>query len=194
MRHIIQAVTSDTIVLWRVWIVWNKARPVFILGAAVLITTFGLNIASIATDAGLTLHGDSRRVSYNDNDSETFVIYGETSIGLAAAFVSLASNLCATALVALKIWLHRRKFAMHVRTGNRRTVVERVMELLVDSGVVYTAIWLLYCISFYRPITSQTVLGPASAFADRVTAVDYLDAAMAQITMRQQSKFCRATI
>ena len=30
---------------------------------------------------------------------------------------------------------------MHTRSDGRRTVVERIMGLLIDSGVVYTAIW-----------------------------------------------------
>ena len=37
---------------------------------------------------------------------------------------------------------------------------------------------MLYCISFFTPITSYTVL------STEVTAVDHLDAAMAQITVR----------
>ncbi|KZV59879.1 hypothetical protein PENSPDRAFT_376882 [Peniophora sp. CONT] len=173
------AVMSDSIVLWRMYVVWNRARPILAFGIAAFVTVLGLNIANIVGVA------DSRvfRGVVNLKDSEFFVIYGITSIGLAAAFVSLASNLCATALVGLKIWLHRRQLTTHVRTGNRRTMVERVMELLVDSGVVYTAIWLLYCISFFRPITDQAVLGPASKGSTiDITAASYLDAAMAQIT------------
>ncbi|KZV60071.1 hypothetical protein PENSPDRAFT_367569 [Peniophora sp. CONT] len=178
----LNAVMSDSIVLWRMCAVWERAHTVFVFGAAMLVATFGLNIANIVEQA--ELHSGNRVVhGINHKDVEIIVTYGQTLTGLAAAFLSLASNLCATALVGLKIWLHRRKFAMHVRTGNRRTMVERVMELLVDSGVVYTAIWLLYCISFYRPITSQVVLGPAKDVdAFTVTAVSYLDAAMAQIT------------
>ncbi|KZV60073.1 hypothetical protein PENSPDRAFT_694593 [Peniophora sp. CONT] len=179
----LNAVISDSIVLWRMCVVWERARTVFVFGAAMLITTLGLNIANIVAEApfaGFNIEGFAGFA--NDNDSEIIVTYGLQSVGLAAAFFSLASNTCATALVGLKIWSHRRKFAMHVRTGNRRTMVERVMELLVDSGVVYTAIWLLYCISFYRPITSQSLLGPFPDTDYTVTAVSHLDAAMAQIT------------
>ncbi|KZV59878.1 hypothetical protein PENSPDRAFT_760281 [Peniophora sp. CONT] len=185
----LNAIMSDSIVLWRMCAVWERARTIFAFGAAMLVTTLGLNIANIVEQASLRLrHGQTLSgVTYNTKDFEVIVTYGSTSIGLAAAFVSLASNLCATALVGLKIWVHRRNFPMHAQSGNRRTMVERVMELLVDSGIVYTAIWLLYCTSFYRQITSQVVLGPAASevpgpFVAVVTAVNYLDAAMAQIT------------
>lgn len=82
-------------------IVWDMSRLVRVFAAALLITTFGLNVATIYIAANL-----SPNVFYNlnDDDSELNAIYGGTSIGLAAAFVSLASNLCATVLVALKVW------------------------------------------------------------------------------------------
>ncbi|KZV59876.1 hypothetical protein PENSPDRAFT_376842 [Peniophora sp. CONT] len=174
----LNVVMSDSIVLWRMCVVWERARAVLVVGAAMLVTTLGLNIANVVAEAKLAgIDIVTPEGFANDKDSEMIVIYGLQSVGLAAAFFSLASNLCATALVGLKIWLHRRQFPMRVRSGNRRTMVERIMELLVDSGVVYTAIWLLYCISFYRPITSQVVIDDL-----KITAVSYLDAAMAQIT------------
>ncbi|VDC05456.1 unnamed protein product [Peniophora sp. CBMAI 1063] len=175
----LNAVMSDSIVLWRMGVVWERKRPILALGAALLITTLGLNIANIISKAGIQA---SRGIIYNDKDSEIIATYGETSIGLAAAFVSLASNFCATVLVGLKAWLHRRRFPMHSRSSSCRTIVERFMELLIDSGVVYTTIWLLYCISFFRPITSHSAIGPPGSSGPVVTAFSYLDAGMAQIT------------
>ncbi|KZV60525.1 hypothetical protein PENSPDRAFT_593945 [Peniophora sp. CONT] len=117
---------SDSVVLWRMCAVWENARPVIAFGAALLITTLVLNINNI-----------------NANDSEIIPTYGAQYVGLAAAFVSLASNLCATILVGIKAWYAMTTLiSKHLRySGNRRTAVQRVMELLVDSGVVYTAIW-----------------------------------------------------
>ena len=43
----------------------------------------------------------------------------------------------------------------------------------------------LYCLSFYRSVTSHFIYGNDSSFAfSAITAVDHLDAAMAQITVR----------
>ena len=92
---------SDSIVLWRMCVVWERARFVLLLAVTLLVTTFGLNIANIVETATLrTTSG----VTFNDNDTETIPTYGETSVGLAAAIVSLAGNLCATALVGFKAW------------------------------------------------------------------------------------------
>ena len=92
---------SDSIVLWRMCVVWERAWPVLAFAAALLITTLGLNIANIVSQADFEA---TLKVTYNEQDSETLPTYGQTSIGLAAAFVSLTSNLCATALVGLKAW------------------------------------------------------------------------------------------
>lgn len=92
---------SDSIVLWCMCVVWGRARPVLIFGAALLVTTSGLNIANMIAQAGIQAR---RGIAYNGQDSEIIVTYGETSIGLAAAFMSLTSNLCATAIVGLKAW------------------------------------------------------------------------------------------
>ncbi|KZV60075.1 hypothetical protein PENSPDRAFT_760203 [Peniophora sp. CONT] len=174
------AVLSDSIVLWRMSVVWNRARPVVVFGAMLLITMFGLNVANIVAQAGFLA---TPEIPLNIKDSEVIPTYGETSFGLAAVFVSLASNLFATMLVWTKIWLHRRRLSSHLRSDNRRTMVERFMELLVDSGVVYTVIWLLYCISFFRPMMSTTVLGTDSGNDyGTLTVTGYLDAAMAQLT------------
>ncbi|VDB93779.1 unnamed protein product [Peniophora sp. CBMAI 1063] len=178
----LNSVMSDSIVLWRMFVVWDRARPALALGVAFLSAILGLNIANfVGTARGV--YGDFGGSGYNYLDLEIVYTFGTNPVGLAAAFVSLASNFCATVLVAIKAWSHQRKAAKHLRSDDSRTMVERFMELLVDSGIVYTAIWLLYCISFYRPITSQVVLGqdPSATFP-LVTAVSYLDAAMAQLT------------
>ena len=59
------------------------------------------NIANIVSQADFEA---TLKVTYNEQDTETLPTYGQTSIGLAAAFVSLTSNLCATALVGIKAW------------------------------------------------------------------------------------------
>lgn len=209
-----QVVMSDSIVLWRMSVVWGRARSVVVLGIGLHITTLGLNVANLVRDT-ITL-GFSR----NKQDTELVSTFGTSKTGLAVVFMSLLSNLCATILVGVKVWciprpssstrhiclhstrLHRRQFLKYLHRDHR-TLVERVMEILVDSGVVYTAIWvsvyellslvlcsyhckILYCISFFQPITIQTVLGhdPKDSEPEyHVTAATYLDAAMAQITV-----------
>ncbi|VDB85186.1 unnamed protein product [Peniophora sp. CBMAI 1063] len=181
-------IMSDAIVLWRMCVVWDKAR--FARGFAVilLITTLALNIGNIVIvrrDTPFVLGGVYEK-SGSSGNSEVVLTYGGNNIGLAAAFVSLGSNLCATILVAVKAWLHRRLFTKHLKASVGRTFVQRILELLVESGAVYSVIWLLYCVSIIRPISAhRTILNllnsPDIVDGSIVTAADYLNAAMAQI-------------
>ncbi|VDB85183.1 unnamed protein product [Peniophora sp. CBMAI 1063] len=175
----LNAVMSDSIVLWRMCVVWERTSSVRMIGAVLLIATLGLNIANIVVLHRIMVY--TRWFPRNSRDSEIITTYGLTPVGLAAAFLSLATNLFATVLVGTKAWIHRRQVSHQFGPKTRRTLAGRVMELLVESGVVYTAIWLLYCISFFRQITTQTVFGPDSN-ESLVTAVDHLDGAMAQLT------------
>ncbi|KZV59880.1 hypothetical protein PENSPDRAFT_376926 [Peniophora sp. CONT] len=171
---------SDAIVLWRMYIVWDRARFTVALSAALISTTSALAIANLVGLAGVVNNGTNNML-----DSEVLPTFGANSIGLAAAYMSLASNVCATLLVGLKAWLLRKELL--ARRGpaspSQRTTIERVMELLIDSGVAYTAIWLLYLISFFRAVTTYSpVHEDRDTPFDPITAVAHLDAAMAQLT------------
>ncbi|VDB85220.1 unnamed protein product [Peniophora sp. CBMAI 1063] len=180
----INAVISDSIVLWRMCIVWEKNRLILTFAVILLVTTLALNITNIAGEGMYSLNtlGGTHGPARNGKDTEFHAMtYAGNNIGLSAAFTSLMSNACATILVGIKALMHRKLFPKNFRSENGRTQVERVLELLVESGVVYTAIWLLYCISFLRPITSQNVDGVDSDDSSYLTTSAYLDAAMAQI-------------
>ncbi|VDB85218.1 unnamed protein product [Peniophora sp. CBMAI 1063] len=176
----INVIMSDAIVLWRMCIVWEKRRPIIAFAAVLLATTLALSFLNIASNASTANFG------FNGEDSEILhAAYAQTTIGLSTAFVSLMSNACATILVGIKALLHRRSFPKYFRSENGRTRVERVLELLVESGVVYTIIWLLYCISFLWPIAVYNIFGDPSDPSEpkyEVTAAAHLDAIMAQIT------------
>ena len=94
---------SDSIVLWRMCVVWERARSVRIFSAALLVATLGLNIANIVVIKRIMVDSHGFRAR-NSRDSEIISTYGLTPIGLAAAFVSLASNFTATALVGFRFW------------------------------------------------------------------------------------------
>ncbi|KZV60431.1 hypothetical protein PENSPDRAFT_644281 [Peniophora sp. CONT] len=189
----LNVVMSDAVVLWRMCVVWERARPAVALATVLMITTIGVNIANIvlSTRTQLSEFGSGRLYvppGENKKDTEDILIYGLDSVGVAAAFVSLASNSCATILVGTKAFLHRRLLSKYLRCGTGRTLAQRVMELLAESGVIYTAIWLLYCVSFLRPFATYDIfafrnLGLSPLLLIYVvTAVSHLDAAMAQIT------------
>ncbi|KZV65250.1 hypothetical protein PENSPDRAFT_551744, partial [Peniophora sp. CONT] len=129
----------DMIVLWRMCIVWDKSRWTLALAAGLSLVTFALNVTNIVRVRHLDLvpNIDFPRIE----DTEVFATFGQTTIGLAAAFMSLSSNVCATVLVGAKAWMLKNQLSEQARARSHRTFAQRVMELLVDSGIVYTVIW-----------------------------------------------------
>lgn len=96
---------SDTIVLWRMCVVWDYKRIALVFGTLLVVTMTALNIANIVLIAdailGLTL---SSTFSNEFVDLELIYTYGLSTVGLSAAFMSLASNFGATLLVGWKTW------------------------------------------------------------------------------------------
>ena len=79
--------------------IWEKARFAVVLSAVLVVTTAILAIFNVVGLGRLVDGGPE-----NALDSEVLPTFGETTVGLAAAFMSLASNACATGLVGLKAW------------------------------------------------------------------------------------------
>ncbi|TBU38281.1 hypothetical protein BD309DRAFT_874696, partial [Dichomitus squalens] len=100
--------------------------------------------------------------SYDSNTGLLGGMYGGTPYGFAASVLSLCVNMFATIIVAYKAWCCRksrwflRKFMV---SGDRNTRVERLFSILIETGMVYCAIWILVVVwqcFFYVPKNSIT--------------------------------------
>lgn len=80
-------------------VVSSQNRRVLGLPTFLIASTLGLNMSNFIQ---LTPGGNHSRVLVNHADPEAIPIFGIHSAGLAAVFMSLASNLCATVVVGLK--------------------------------------------------------------------------------------------
>ncbi|KAH9938870.1 uncharacterized protein BXZ73DRAFT_99932 [Epithele typhae] len=121
---------SDSIVWWRVLAVWDYQRPVWAVGAVLVVATFVTGLLS-TTHSIVTTCGDIVQP----------IVIGFIS-GTAAVFLTMATNLAATSLIAFKAWQHR-AFVSHLiaGTGGRSRALGALM-LLAECGVVYSALWL----------------------------------------------------
>ncbi|EJF56836.1 hypothetical protein BD309DRAFT_824985, partial [Dichomitus squalens] len=106
---------SDVIVWWRVYAIWGGNRFITVLGLIVLLPSIELGAGSLFINSIWGLMGDLLSV--------TFV------------------NLLATALITYKAWEHRRFVHDYLRAASCRSPAEKVLFLLVESGVAYCLIW-----------------------------------------------------
>ncbi|KAI0066713.1 hypothetical protein BV25DRAFT_1420634 [Artomyces pyxidatus] len=135
----INVVLSDVIVVWRAWLLWERSRGVLVVSFCLLIAT-----AVAAIFNGVYLAG---------HVLATFLMIS-TAWPTVTAAISIATNIWATALVAYKAWLHRRFIRQHIQGCKRRTRVELLLSLLIESGSVY-CIYLIVVL-----LSTRALLGP----------------------------------
>ncbi|KAI0066650.1 hypothetical protein BV25DRAFT_1415007 [Artomyces pyxidatus] len=129
---VVNFILSDLVVVWRAWVLWD--RPLHILGISAL-----LSLGSIA--AAITNIALARTEGLQ---SKSWLA------GLVLTLLSFATNVWATGLVAYKAWFHWRSVKAHLGKGTRRTRVEKMLVLLIESGFVYCIIWIVYALG--RPM------------------------------------------
>ncbi|KAJ7595314.1 hypothetical protein C8J56DRAFT_1042417 [Mycena floridula] len=108
---------SDSIVLWRAWVLW----PDNIRVRALLI---------------LCLLASCGRTEFNPTGPRTLIM----------TLSGLLTNLVSTLLMGYKVWEYRVEVKNNLGIGgNKSTKVERILILLTESGTIYCLLWLVYC-------------------------------------------------
>jgi len=135
-------ILCDSICAWRTIVLWNKNKRVTaILVACILKTTA---IAGVSAVSGIQ-EGSSNQLS------ENFYF---------AIFPIVGTNVLSTGLIAWKAWQRRITVGKHLREGSGSVKFERVFALLIESGVIYCCIWIIYLLSFFgmQPTPSFTLI------------------------------------
>ncbi|KAI0056956.1 hypothetical protein BV25DRAFT_1480917 [Artomyces pyxidatus] len=138
----INYILSDAIVAWRALRLWNSNTRVFIV---LLVFVLG-TIAAAGSDLGLSLSQLFNTHSVVEEESNS----KEGRRALVLAGPTLATNLCATLLIAYQAWRYRVAVNAHLNENNAATKVEKIFALLVESGVVYCVMWVLYILAAFR--------------------------------------------
>ncbi|KAM5541614.1 hypothetical protein V8D89_004804 [Ganoderma adspersum] len=121
---------GDTIVWWRVCILWRK-KLVLALGAVLMGSTFVFGIVSAIHEQII-------------DDIPPLLAYGDVYGGI-STFLSLLTNVIATSLIGRTAWKHRKLLRQcpDYATGRWSTPTMKVLTLLLESGVVYSVILLM---------------------------------------------------
>ncbi|KAL0571888.1 hypothetical protein V5O48_010078 [Marasmius crinis-equi] len=133
---------GDIIVVWRTWVVWSHSLAVRLLLAICMLGTIGAIIGN-GTKAALDLV------------RETPV---SNTYSLVLTLPPLITNLVATILIAVKVWDYRRTIKSNLANGPGKSTnrAEQILILLVESGFLYSGVWLLILIAGFNVMTSAT--------------------------------------
>ncbi|THV06895.1 hypothetical protein K435DRAFT_960154 [Dendrothele bispora CBS 962.96] len=129
---------GDAIVVWRAWIiVGDVPRARFALGTCLLASFVALIVNIIYTMKQLLIFG----------------FRPQPGPRLMLPTTLLITNIVATSLIAWRIWRYRVEVTKYLKYGKdgKRGQVERVLTLLLESGILYSFLWVMSLIATSNP-------------------------------------------
>ncbi|KAL1682758.1 hypothetical protein EV122DRAFT_203130 [Schizophyllum commune] len=119
---------SDAIVVWRAWVLWPNSR----IAKGALCVCLAGSLVGVIVECVWTVED---------------LVEGEPAIRTLMMTVPLlATNVVATVLVGIQVWIYRRDIKGSFGPVTKTTRVEKVLLLLVESGLVYCLIWVIYLV------------------------------------------------
>ncbi|KAL1696382.1 hypothetical protein GGG16DRAFT_43478 [Schizophyllum commune] len=122
----ITLLVCDAIVVWRAWVLWQDNRIVKII----------LSLCMASNVVGVVAHLIWYAVAYLDDTAPILSL-------LMVTIPLLLTNLVATILVGLQVWYYRRNIKSVASPWRKKTRVEKILVLLLESGFVYCLLWLV---------------------------------------------------
>ncbi|KAL1695369.1 hypothetical protein GGG16DRAFT_45672 [Schizophyllum commune] len=164
----INHVLSDVVVVWRAWILWPRSKR--IRSCVPTGHSYTLPAGSIVELAySYTKFG---WLAYAANLPEQSANYSRAFLTILPVILT---NVLSTALVGYKVWCYRRNVKSSL-SGIAQTRVEKILLLLVESGVIYSAIWVIYLGVVLADIkgafdSDLTHMGPAAMMGPVMPAI-----------------------
>ncbi|ETW84156.1 hypothetical protein HETIRDRAFT_415863 [Heterobasidion irregulare TC 32-1] len=171
---------GDAIVVWRAWVLWRnspkvmtvpivlwtcsvgpKSRPKFHDNTEV---TFNLSLIIVAS----VLFGVFQIISISVPTHRMGIMTGYSQ--LASWAFELATNIVATSLIGYKTWTYRRFIRQNIIGKNRKTSIQKILAILVESGILYCFVWIALIVCGTVPISGVRAVD-AGASADLFLSV-----------------------
>ncbi|EJD00035.1 uncharacterized protein FOMMEDRAFT_159616 [Fomitiporia mediterranea MF3/22] len=146
-------IVTDGVVIWRAAVLCrDTGRKTIVMSIVFLICASVSILLTIALRIGTTILGSDRSARLDAIVEVTQVV------NLALSFLA---NLSATSIVCVKAWRYRKDLGQGF---NRRTKVERIFIILIESG-------LLYCSSGILAIIASVIRLPHGTLGDIYTRI-----------------------
>ncbi|KAJ6596367.1 hypothetical protein DFH09DRAFT_1134738 [Mycena vulgaris] len=130
---------SDAIVVWRAWVLYHDNLKVRLVLSLCLLGSL-VGATTDMTFGTLWLFGNLK-----------FTPTGPRVLILVLPL--LVTNMVATSLMGFKVWQYRRQIKSALNLPkNKKTKIERILVILVESGTIYCLIWIPF---LYSILTKQ---------------------------------------
>ncbi|EJF67447.1 hypothetical protein DICSQDRAFT_177060 [Dichomitus squalens LYAD-421 SS1] len=153
MRHTVIAtigltvnmLLGDCIVWWRAYVLW-RTKFVLALGVGLITITLAIGIMGAV------------HASNHLQPSIIMTLLYTGAIGTTFPLLSLLTNVLATALIAIKAWRHKQLLQAFLGKDGGSAEVMKVLVLLIESGAIYSAIWIL--VALYQVLQIKSLNNP----------------------------------
>ncbi|KAL0057852.1 hypothetical protein AAF712_015502 [Marasmius tenuissimus] len=160
--HISQSITnnistmlSDSVVVWRVYVVFGRDKRVLATGVALLTALFSGLLLCNLTQIG---------IGFPSVAHLHFLAPAELVIDIVTLILSALVNIWATGMIAYQAWRYRREIKVHLRDSTTRSFAESMLILFTETGAVYTSLWILKNII----VIPQLVKTPYTTYANQI--------------------------
>ncbi|KAI0033006.1 hypothetical protein K488DRAFT_16078, partial [Vararia minispora EC-137] len=152
-------VFGDIIIIWRVFAFWMGPRERWLLSIPLSVLTASIVTLFMIIDCSVRSKG---QLLLGNFDSGAYCQHVQNASYLANTLTTLVS----TIMISFKTWEYRRTIKTSLTDASSR--VERVMIILVESGILYFLFFLEVFISSLGDITQRQAATPSLAFASTV--------------------------
>ncbi|KAH9015145.1 hypothetical protein EDB83DRAFT_243746 [Lactarius deliciosus] len=126
----INYVLTDGVVVWRAWIICRDECRKLLRAPIVMLV---LTMFGVASTIGVRIFINIDPTNREDRLADTINVFQEITY-----ISSLVTNILGTGVISLKAWRYRRWIVADLQhVVDKRTKAERVLGLLVESGVFY---------------------------------------------------------
>ncbi|KAF9072087.1 hypothetical protein BDP27DRAFT_1321050 [Rhodocollybia butyracea] len=148
---------SDSIVVWRAWMLWTRNIYVKILLVVCLLGT----ITASFIQGALSVTQQARQAGG--------VPTGSGLLSLMFSIPFLFTNVTSTTLIAAKIWEYRRNIMKHL--SDSKTSVFNILLILLESSLLYSIFWILALLVEFNYIIPPIGLSAIMGSLPFVTAI-----------------------
>ncbi|KAE9402023.1 hypothetical protein BT96DRAFT_918499 [Gymnopus androsaceus JB14] len=120
---------ADIAIVWRAWVLWGENQLMRWMILIMLLLDIGIGIADSVSDTKATINLNNNAVTLDS---------------LSTA-LNLTVNIVATLLIAYRAWTHHQ--SNRAISRNKKTQVEAILLLMVESGAIFGVVQVTYIIS-----------------------------------------------
>ncbi|KAK0243186.1 hypothetical protein EDD85DRAFT_900395 [Armillaria nabsnona] len=155
-------VLTDGVVVWRAWVICqDEYSKMLILPLAFLCLTFLSVLITIGLRVAETVLYDTQQIFIAHRGID-FALDG---LQVADVVLSLLTNIFSTSIIGVKAWRYRHWVTSELQLKRKNTTTaERILTLLVESGIVY-------CLSGLMILITAVIRLPDGTLGDLYTPV-----------------------